>query len=685
MLSNPTGGASLGSQFQTTLSISDNDEASSNETGNNEAGQEEVKIAGTLQFSTASYTAIEGYNPTISVTRNGGSDGAITVQYLATAATTAANTDYANASGTLTWSNGDSSAKLFTVTVNDDSEVEGSEIIILNLSNPTGGASLGSLIQTNITITDNDVAIPETPQPVTTPSSVPTYQPVTTPSSNYEPVATSQPVTTPNTVTTYPTGESAFEAGTLQFALTTYLANEGDGEFSGITVTRTGNSQGNVSIQYSATANGTGLSGVDYTGGFGTLTWADGEMQPKVLPLTILADAETESLETINFMLFNPTGPARLGSLTQTTLIIVDDDVLASANLTRPSPASALESLDSTGPDLTTINPKAGQLQFSAPFYPASEDMGILTTVNVIRTGGSEGEVSVQYTILENGTAMLNSDYIGGAGQLIWADGDSSAKSVPIMLFDDRQVEELKTIPLRLIEPTGGSRIGVPDRATLVVVDNDGPAENPLQPSAELISSSEKYTPDFVSNGSIYTLMPSADESESGPIFSLPNLGRGMTVTKDGSMLSANTLNEMADIRVVFRGGGSVNPQEYQANLMTTPSQMVTIRGEIEVAESHIGQEADILVVAGVLDEVSEAISLFLMVDEQERLQVWDGEFITLVGSKENVRLAQTQRVEIYHGFIEPVRVQIYFGYRLQKNGSIYFNGEQSIEVLSSR
>lgn len=43
--------------------------------------------------------------------------------------------------------------------------------------------------------------------------------------------------------------------------------------------------------------------------------------------------------------------------------------------------------------------------------------------------------------ILGNGTATFNNDYIGGTGKLIWADGDSYAKSIPIMLFDDRQLE----------------------------------------------------------------------------------------------------------------------------------------------------------------------------------------------------------------------------------------------------
>jgi len=687
-LSNPTGSASLGTPTQTTLSISDNDEAG---------------VAGILQFAVANYTLNEGDNSTINVTRTGGSDGTVSVQYLATGDSSAiANRDYANASGTLTWVDGDSSAKSFTVSISDDSEVEEIETLKLTLANPTGSVSLGSPAQITISINDNDVATPEKPTPevvtISNPATTPKSEPVTNPTATSEPVVTTPNPgitpnpTSPNTVTTFPTGVAGTsEAGTLQFALTTYIVNEGNNEFSGITVTRTGNSKGNVSIQYSATANSTAFFGVDYTGGFGTLTWADGDMQTQVLPLIILADDETESLETVNFVLFNPTGQASLGSQTQTTLIIVDN-ALFSANST---PATVANSSASTlkSPDSTTVaNLNAGKLQFSAPFYPASEDMGILTTVNVIRTDGSEGEVSVQYTILDNGTAVLNSDYIGGAGKLIWANGDSSAKSIAIMLFDDRQVEDLKTIPLILNEPSGGANIGVPDRATLVVVDNDSQAQSPTEQAptqppvaSELAPSPEKSTSDSTPTGNIYTIISSTDESESANILVLPNLGRGMAVSKDGSMLSANTLKDMADITIAFRGGASVSNQPYKASLATTPSKMVNIMGEIEVAAAHIGQEADILVVAGVLDDVSEAISLFLMVDEQERLQVWNGEFASLVGSQENIVLAKIQTIEIYQGLIVPVWAQIYFGYRLKESGSVYFNGEQPIEVSSKK
>jgi WD40 repeat protein len=497
-----------------------------------------------------------------------------------------------------------------------------------------------------------------------------TPKPVTAPP---EPVVTPEPVITPEPVTTSPTGVTGTsEAGILQFALTTYFASERDGELQTITVTRTENSKGNVSIQYFASANGTAISEVDYISGIGTLTWADGDIQPKVLPLTILADDETEGLETVNLMLFNPTGHATLGSLAQTTLIIVDS-TLATESATVVNPATEEEST-------TTVSSGAGKLQFSASFYPATEDMGILTTLNVIRTGGSEGEVSVQYTILDNGTAAFNFDYIGGAGQLIWADGDSSAKSIPIMLLDDQQLEDLKTIPLILTEPTGGASIGVPDRVTVVVVDNDGQPEEPPQSQVE-----SEFTPsqDEPTSGSSpdkgkAAIAPSPDDSEYTNTSSLPSLGRSIAVAKDGNMLNANVLEEVTGITIAFRGGASIGgSQTYHSNITTTPSHKVKIRGEIDIANIHIGQKADILVLVGVLDDVSGTVQ-FLMFD-QAQLQVWDGGFATLVGSE--VVLSQTQTLKIYHGFIEPVHVQIYFGYRLQKNGLIYFNGEQPIEL----
>ncbi|MDM8564706.1 Calx-beta domain-containing protein [Candidatus Halobeggiatoa sp. HSG11] len=631
----------FGSKKQATLNIADNDKAG---------------IGGVLQFSAANYTAKEGSNTIIDVSRTDGSDGEISVQYSATGESTAMiNIDYINSNGILTWKDGDSSTKSFTINVHDDNEAEGTEIIKLMLSNPTGEATLSSPAQTTISITDNDVAEePEEPVETQEPTtSEPNTTTVTTPDAisnsgsgtNVVPNTNQNGVITPNSSVTSPSttyNGTASTAGTLQFSLTTYLANEGDNDFQAITVNRLGNGKGDVSVQYFATANSSATSEIDYIGGFGTLYWADGDMQPKVLPIVILDDVETESLETVNLMLSNPTGQATLGSLAQTTLIIVDS-TLAST-------------------DQATVNPEAGSLQFSNLFYTISEDIGI-TTLDVVRTGGSKGKVSIRYITLDNGTASFNYDYVGGTDKLIWEDGDTTARPITIMLFDDQQVEDLETIHLILTEPAGGAVLGAPERATLVVVDNDGQLP---------IKSQESSSQEEVAG---YSNQPNIKY-----ISDLPDLGRGEAVTKDGSVQSADVLAEMENTTVNFWGGAAVNNQEYQTNLSTTPSKMVKIMGEIGVADAHIGQEADILVVvAGISDYISE--KMFFMLNDEEQFQVWDGELVKLISNQENVVLSNVHTLKIYHGFIEPVQVKIYFGYRLKESGSIYFNGEQPIEV----
>lgn len=113
--------------------------------------------AGTLEFSSATYKVGEGKgNVTITVTRSGGSDGAVSVDFITSNGTAMAGADYTAASGTLQWSDGDGNAKTFTVTVADDSLKENAETVNLTLSNPSGGASLGSMNTAVIKITGND-------------------------------------------------------------------------------------------------------------------------------------------------------------------------------------------------------------------------------------------------------------------------------------------------------------------------------------------------------------------------------------------------------------------------------------------------------------------------------------------------------------------------------------------------
>lgn len=112
--------------------------------------------AGTLQFSAATYTVNEnGVTVTITVTRTGGSDGAVSVNYQTSDGTATQPADYLAAAGTLNWADGDEAPKTFQVTIVDDALVEGSETVSLTLSAPQG-ATLGSPSTAVLTIVDND-------------------------------------------------------------------------------------------------------------------------------------------------------------------------------------------------------------------------------------------------------------------------------------------------------------------------------------------------------------------------------------------------------------------------------------------------------------------------------------------------------------------------------------------------
>lgn len=113
--------------------------------------------AGSLQFSSSSYSAGEGAGTaTITATRTGGSTGAVGVSYSTSDGTAASGTDYNTASGTLNWADGDTADKTFNVTIIDDGDTEPDETVTLTLSGPSGGASLGSPSTASLTITDND-------------------------------------------------------------------------------------------------------------------------------------------------------------------------------------------------------------------------------------------------------------------------------------------------------------------------------------------------------------------------------------------------------------------------------------------------------------------------------------------------------------------------------------------------
>jgi plastocyanin len=114
---------------------------------------------GSLQLSAANYNAGESAGSvTITVQRSGGDDGAVTVQYATANGTATAGQDYTASSGTLSWADSNDSPKTFNVSLLGDSADEANETFTVTISNPTGGATLGTRTSATVTINDDDGA-----------------------------------------------------------------------------------------------------------------------------------------------------------------------------------------------------------------------------------------------------------------------------------------------------------------------------------------------------------------------------------------------------------------------------------------------------------------------------------------------------------------------------------------------
>src|SRR5262249_10176354 len=109
------------------------------------------------QLSAATYSVAEnGGNATITVTRTGGSAGAVGVTFATSNGTATAGSDYTAVNQTVSFANGDTANKTVSIPILDDHIFEGNETVNIALTNPTGGATLGSPNTAVLTIVDNE-------------------------------------------------------------------------------------------------------------------------------------------------------------------------------------------------------------------------------------------------------------------------------------------------------------------------------------------------------------------------------------------------------------------------------------------------------------------------------------------------------------------------------------------------
>ncbi len=123
-----------------------------------------------------------------------------------------------------------------------------------------------------------------------------------------------------------------------------------------------------------------------------------------------------------------------------------------------------------------TVDPvqDPGKLAFSADEFFANENSatGIVT---VVRTGGSEGTISVDYSTSPL-TATEFADYSPASGTLTFNPGEVS-KDIFVGLNTDAEAELSETLSVHLNNPTGAATFagGMPPNATLTIVNSDPP------------------------------------------------------------------------------------------------------------------------------------------------------------------------------------------------------------------
>jgi hypothetical protein len=117
-----------------------------------------VPLPGTIQFATATETASESAGSAlITLTRTGGSDGAVAVNFAIAGGTAVANVNYQLANGTVSFAAGQTSATI-SVALLDDGHYDVGRTLALTLSTPTGGAALGAATTNTLTIANVDAA-----------------------------------------------------------------------------------------------------------------------------------------------------------------------------------------------------------------------------------------------------------------------------------------------------------------------------------------------------------------------------------------------------------------------------------------------------------------------------------------------------------------------------------------------
>ncbi len=231
-------------------------------------------------------------------------------------------------------------------------------------------------------------------------------------------------------------GRSITGSGSFEFSTAHYEVAE-NGTNALISVRRRGGTSGATSVTMT-TSNGTAIAGVNYVAVNTNLSFPPGEILAQIT-IPIIDDFIVNLPRTVNLALSNPQPPngPSIGNQANADLTIINDDSAVS---------------------------------FSAPTYSVNEDISSgLATLLLVRSGSTNGPLSVDFATTTNGTAVAGVNYLPVTNTFNFAPGETN-QFVQIPVLHTPAVEGDKTVTMLLSNVVGGILLD-PSQATLTLID----------------------------------------------------------------------------------------------------------------------------------------------------------------------------------------------------------------------
>ena len=172
---------------------------------------------------------------------------------------------------------------------------------------------------------------------------------------------------------------------------------------------------------------------------------------------------------------------------------ILESGGVSSSSRSSSSSTSSSSTSSSSSSSSSTPPPVQGAFRFTSGTFSLPETVSRLS-LSVQRYGGSEGDVTVKYTV-KSGTATAAADFAeANLASLSFKDGETS-KTFTISLMDDDLGEGSETVFIELSNPTGGSALGSPSTAILTILDNEAPSSGGSSSSNSSATSQTSSTP----------------------------------------------------------------------------------------------------------------------------------------------------------------------------------------------